>query len=54
MFCVSLDPRTLFNTSVKNLLELPGLIDVQESFKLLKSKEALFDNNNGTIKKMYN
>jgi len=53
MFCVSLDVRILFNTSVKNLLELSGRIDVQESFKLLKSKEALCDNNNGAIKNKF-
>jgi len=50
MFCVSLELRILFNTSVKNLLELSGRIDVQESFKLLKSKEAFCDNNNGARK----
>jgi len=53
MFCVSLELRILFNTSMKNLLELSGRIDVQESFKLLKSKEAFCDNNNGAIKKIY-
>jgi len=38
---------------MKNLLELSGRIDVHESFKLLKSKEAFCDNNNGAIKKIY-
>jgi hypothetical protein len=51
MLCVSLELRILFNTSMKNLLELSGRIDVHESFKLLKSKEAFCDNNNGAIKK---
>jgi len=52
MFCVSLELRILFNTSMKNLLELSGRIDVHKSFKLLKSKEAFCDNNNGAIKKI--
>jgi len=51
MLCVSLELRILFNTSMKNLLELSGRIDVQEPFKLLKSKEAFCDNNNGAITK---
>jgi len=38
---------------MKNLLELSGRIDVQESFKLLKSKEVFCDNNNGAIKETY-
>lgn len=51
MFCVSFELRILFNTSVKNILELSGRIDIQQSNKLLKLKEVLSDNNNGATKK---
>lgn len=54
MVCVFIELRILFNTSVKNLPEWSGRIDVQESFKLLKSKEAFRDNNNGAKKKYLN
>lgn len=53
MFCVSLKLRILFNTSVKNLLEESDGIDAQESFRFLKSNEALCDNNNGAIKNTF-
>jgi len=46
--------RILFNTSMKNLVELSGRIDVQQTFKLLKSKKAVCDSNNGAIKKHLN
>jgi len=53
MVCFSLKLRILFNTFVKNVLELSGRIDVQESFKFLKSKEAFCDSNEGAIKKIF-
>lgn len=37
---------------MKNVVVLSGFKDLQESFKLLKSNEAFYNNNNGAIKKI--
>lgn len=49
--CVSLELRIFCKTSVKNTLELFGQIDAQACFKLMNSKEAVFEINIGAVTK---
>lgn len=52
MSWVSLELRIFCKTSIKKALEFAGQIDTQASFKLLNSKLAVFEINNGaTIEK---